>query len=85
MVRCWHCKAESPEEHYNRVVFGHQDLTAQWIGWRMRGRWLIAPNKAGRITPDRIEAILWTDTRARRQRSKSGLTNVVPLRFTRET
>lgn len=82
MPRCWHCKAETPDEHYSRVVHGHQNLTCEWSGWRLRGRWLIAPDKAGRITPDRIRAILHADALARR-RAKSLPSVVLPFRRTR--
>lgn len=32
-----------------------------WAGWRFSGRFLIAPGKAGRITPARLLGILWEE------------------------
>lgn len=37
-----------------------QDLTDDWQGWRVRGRWLIDPERE-RITPERLRGLLWRD------------------------
>lgn len=65
MPVCWHCKAETPASHFERVVHNHTALHAQWDGWRMAGRFLIAPGPAGRITPERLLGMLWEE-KARR-------------------
>lgn len=44
--------------HYHRVINGHTDLTADWIGWKQRGKWLVSP-QGDRISPERMKGILW--------------------------
>lgn len=61
MVTCWHCKAESPRAHYMRIVENQTALHGPWAGWRMSGRFLIAPAKACRITPERLLGMLWQE------------------------
>ena len=62
MPTCFHCKAESDAAHYDRVVHNEQRLHGPWQGWRMSGRYLIAPNKTGRITPELLGAQLFLQT-----------------------
>lgn len=68
MPRCWHCKAETPAAHWERVVENRTALYADWEGWRLSGRFLIAPGKAGRIMPARLLGILWAEQAAARKR-----------------
>lgn len=70
MARCWHCKIESPAAHYERTVYNKSALYAEWSGWRMSGRFLIAPGKAGRIMPERLLGMLWEE-QARRSQVKA--------------
>ena len=44
--------------HYERVVHGHTDLRADWLGWKQRGRYLVAPD-GQRISPERMRGIMW--------------------------
>ena len=60
MPRCWHCKDESTRAHYLRVVENKHALHGPWEGWRMSGRFLIAPN-GNRITPERLAGIQWEE------------------------
>lgn len=59
MPTCWHCRAETSAAHYDRVVLNKHHLHGEWSGWRMSGRFLIAPGPAGRITPESLRAVLW--------------------------
>lgn len=63
MVTCWHCKAETSQAHYDRIVHNKLALHAEWDGWRLSGRFLIAPAKACRITPERLLGMLWEEGR----------------------
>lgn len=89
MPTCWHCQAETPTAHYERIVHNHTKLYGPWDGWRMAGRFLIAPGPAGRITPERLLGMLWEE-RARRSRvarvEQSQLTpaRIVPILPARE-
>lgn len=75
MPICFHCKAEHDAAHYDRVVHNQTGLHGPWQGWRMSGRYLIAPNKAGKITPELLGALLFLQT----QREKLlALTNAKP-------
>jgi len=69
MPQCFHCKQESPAEHYLRIVenkFGiHWE---EWAGWRFSGRFLIAPGKGERVTAARLSGLLWEE--AHRQKIK---------------
>lgn len=44
---CWPGDRVQPNPcalvHYARVIEGHTDLTADWLGWKQRGRWLASP------------------------------------------
>lgn len=66
MPRCWHCKTETSAAHYDRIVHNKLALYADWDGWRMAGRFLIAPGKAGKITPQRLLGMMWQESHARR-------------------
>lgn len=65
MPLCRHCKAETSASHYDRVVNNLTPLYGPWDGWRMAGRFLIAPGKGCRITPERLTGMLWEE-KARR-------------------
>ena len=58
MPRCRHCNAESPADHFARVVHNHCELHGPWSGWRMAGRELVSP-EGDRITPERLQGLLW--------------------------
>lgn len=59
---CWPKDRTKPNPcalaHYARVVDGHTDLTADWLGWKQRGRWLVSP-AGDRISPERMKGVLW--------------------------
>jgi len=60
-MKCFHCKQEFSAQHYARVVENRTALYGEWEGWRMSGRFLIAPGKAGRIMPTRLLGLLWQE------------------------
>lgn len=61
-MKCWHCKAEFTRDHALRVAENKFGLHWEnWAGWRFSGRFLIAPGKAGRITPERLLGMLWEE------------------------
>jgi hypothetical protein len=61
-MKCWHCKAEFTRDHALRVAENKFGLHWEnWAGWRFSGRFLIAPGKAGRITPERLLGLLWEE------------------------
>lgn len=61
MPRCRVCNAETPVSHYDRTVYNLTPLYGPWDGWRMAGRFLVAPGKAGRIIPERLLGMLWQE------------------------
>ena len=68
MPTCWKCKAESTHEHIQRVAENKFAMHwEEWEGWRFSGHYMIAPNKAGRITAKRLLGILWEE----QQRAKN--------------
>lgn len=58
MPVCFHCNTESDAAHYERVVNNRTALHGPWSGWRMAGRYLVAPMGGGRITPEQLGAHL---------------------------
>ena len=70
MPRCRHCKAETTAAHYDRIVHNKTALYGPFDGWRVSGRFLIAPGQAGRLTPERLLGMLWEE-RARRSTEKN--------------
>lgn len=56
------------------------DLSADWAGWRLRGRWLISPD-GQRINPLRLRGILFREDGENRvskaTQRKNGLQGVV--------
>lgn len=56
--RLLHGSGNDSQAIYARVVDGHNDLTADWLGWKQRGRWLLSP-AGDRINPERMKGILW--------------------------
>lgn len=89
MPRCRHCKAETTASHYDRTVYNVTPLYGPWEGWRMAGRYLVAPGKAGRLTPERLAGMLWEEqarsVQLRRssvsqvERSRSRVATIVPF------
>lgn len=71
---CWQDgKKQNPcaLAHYERVVHGHTDLRADWLGWKQRGRYLVAPD-GQRISPERMRGIMWRlDAEARRDAARA--------------
>lgn len=61
MTLCRVCKAETPASHYDRTVYNLTPLYGPWDGWRMAGRFLVAPGKAGRLIPERLLGMLWEE------------------------
>lgn len=59
MPTCFHCRRESPAAHYDRTVHNIHHLHGEWSGWRMAGKFLIAPGPTGRITPEQLSSLLW--------------------------
>lgn len=39
-----HCFAESTEARHARIVRNHVELHGPWLGWRLAGRDLVAPD-----------------------------------------
>lgn len=82
MVRCWHCKAESPDEHHARVVHGVCALYGPWSGWRLAGRELVSPD-GDRLSPERLRGILFGERHRPRSRSKNETPPIGVLRSQR--
>ena len=82
MPVCFHCKSEHDQAHYDRVVYNQTRLHGPWQGWRMSGRYLIAPNKAGKITPELLGMQLFLQTQRDRllamTKPKLGITTDKP-------
>lgn len=69
MMKCWHCKTEFNHDHALRIAENKFTIEWEdWAGWRFSGRFLIAPDNAGRITPARLLGILWAEDSRRRIR-----------------
>jgi len=45
---------------YGLAVLQNADLDGDWRGWKLRGRWLVAPCKS-RISAARLAGLLWTE------------------------
>ena len=58
-MTCPHC---NPREHYARTVENKTPLFGEWTGWRLAGRWLVAPNGA-RLLPARVLGYAWEEKR----------------------
>lgn len=82
MPTCHYCRRESTAAHYDRIVHNKTALFGPFAGWRVSGRFLIAPGPAGRLTPERLLGMLWEE-RARlaqvRKRTPSSPENVYTL------
>ena len=49
----------------------HTDLRADWLGWKQRGRYLVAPD-GQRISPERMRGIMWRlEAEARRDAARA--------------
>lgn len=61
-------------ERWWRVVENKTPLHGEWSGWRMAGKYLIAPNGV-RFCPGRLQAIAWaekqTAMKARRDKKQT--------------
>ena len=69
-MKCWHCKAEFDRTHALRIAENKFTLDWEdWAGWRFSGRFLIAPGRAGRITPRRLLGMLWEEQARKRSYS----------------
>lgn len=85
MIECWHCKAESSEDHHRRVVYNHTPLYGPWEGWRMAGRDLISPEGErlsvhrlrGLMVRQNLEARRDAARRRNQKRVSSGMVKVV--------
>jgi hypothetical protein len=60
MTTCFHCNQEHPDGHYERVVYNQTPLYGPWAGWRMAGRYLVAPG-GQQISLPRMKGLLWRD------------------------
>ena len=58
MSTCFHCNAEHPPDHYDRVVHNKTPLQGPWKGWRMAGQYLVGPG-GERLTPERLRGLAW--------------------------
>jgi hypothetical protein len=61
MPTCFHCLAETPDEHYRRVVCNETALYGPWRGWRWAGRDLVSPD-GGRIAIERLRGIVFAES-----------------------
>lgn len=60
---------------YAEKVLGHIDLTADWSGWKLRGRWLISPD-GDRLNPERLRGILFRESGEKRI-ARAGRANAI--------
>ena len=79
MTTCFYCKQEHPEGHYDRVVLKKTALHGPWAGWRMAGRFLVAPDK-DRITPERLRGIIWREANSATLRSHGAKSRMAVVR-----
>ena len=71
MPTCWHCKAESSDEHHDRVVYNKTPLHGPWCGWRLAGRDLVSPD-GERISTERLRGLMFrAAAEARRDRARA--------------
>lgn len=82
MSVCFYCHAENDADHYRRIVENHTPLHGPWAGWRMAGRYLVAPDRT-RITPERLRGLMFREAAelriAARRDKKRTLCPVVAL------
>ena len=81
LTTCFHCNAEHRDGHYERVVHNKTALYGPWAGWRMAGRFLVAPDRE-RITPERLRGIMWRDSNtkaSKRHDQKPRMAVISPL------
>ncbi|MEF9418102.1 MULTISPECIES: hypothetical protein [Xanthomonas] len=59
---CWPIGEQCPNscvaDLHRRVVTNHVELTGPWAGWRLAGRYLVAPT-GERIPERRLRGLLW--------------------------
>lgn len=58
-MTCPHC---DPREIYQRTVENKTKLYGEWEGWRLAGKWLIAPN-GQRMMQARVLGMAWAEKR----------------------
>jgi hypothetical protein len=78
MISCPHCKQESTQQHYDRIVYGKTVLYGHWVGWRIAGRDIISPD-GDRICPERLRGLLFTERNRSRGTKKRHQGNIVPF------
>jgi hypothetical protein len=61
MPTCFHCLAETPDEHYRRVVYNEAALYGPWRGWRLAGRYLVNPT-GERLMPERLRGLMFIES-----------------------
>lgn len=67
---------------YDLKVLSTADLTQEWSGWKLRGKWLVSPDGA-RLSPERLRGIFFTEqTRlaSRKKRLQNSEQNVAQFR-----
>ena len=82
MPTCRHCDAESPAEHYDRVVHNRCALHGPWRGWRLAGRDLVSP-EGTRLTPKRLEGLVFrleAEERLQRARERNASRKATAVR-----
>jgi len=70
MPTCFHCLAETSDEHYRRVVYNEAALFGEWRGWRLAGRDLVSPD-GFRIAPHWLRGFLFVESIRPRKRNPS--------------
>ena len=70
---CFHCLAETPDEHYRRVVYNEAALFGEWRGWRLTGRDLVSPD-GHRITAYRLRGFLFIESIRPKKRNPTPIT-----------
>jgi hypothetical protein len=50
------------EKQFNEQILNHITLTAEWTGWKFKGKDLVSPDGL-RISPERLRGILWHEKR----------------------
>ncbi|MCD9096523.1 DUF3653 domain-containing protein [Luteimonas fraxinea] len=82
MPTCRHCEAESPTEHYDRIVHNRCSLHGPWRGWRLAGRDLVSP-EGTRLTPERLKGLafrLEAEERLQRARARNASRKATAVR-----
>jgi hypothetical protein len=64
---------------YALRVLQHADFEGDWLGWRLRGRWLISPH-GDRVSVRRLAGLVWLHCKAARQGGPCDVVNLAPGR-----